>query len=89
MAARIAWNGGQEATIVRIDGERIELDSSIPLPPGSTPQATLRGSGERVRLKVRASRRLADATFRVEARLLDATRELRSMLAKAMREEIP
>jgi len=77
----VAWNGGGEARIVSLDGERIVLVSTVPLPPGSRPEGKLLGGGDPVRVKSHGSRRLEDGTFRVEGRALDLRKELRERLA--------
>ena len=86
MPARITWDGGGEGEITRLDADKFELVSSVPFAPGSRPEATLSPGGERIWMKVHASRRLQDGAFFVEGRLLNATRELRSTLERAMAE---
>jgi hypothetical protein len=77
----VAWNGGGEARIVSLDGERIVLVSTVPLPPGSRPEGRLVEGGDAVRVKSHGSRKLEDGTFRVEGRALDLRKELRERLA--------
>jgi hypothetical protein len=83
VTARLAWQKGGDATITRIEGEQIDLVSSIPFAPGSRPEATLDPSGEPVWMKVHGSHRQPDGTFKVEARLLNATRGLRTLIEQA------
>jgi hypothetical protein len=89
MSARVAWSGGGTATIVGLDGDRITLDSDRPFAPGSRPEGTLETppAGEastpaahRIWVKVHASKRQDDGTFRVNGRLMNPTRELRQVL---------
>jgi hypothetical protein len=89
VTARLTWQTPGTATITRLDGEKIVLVSSIPFPPGSRPEATLEGSGDRVWIKVHRSHLLPDGNFEVEGRLINATRDLRAVLERAMAEPAP
>jgi hypothetical protein len=82
MGARVVWIGGGTASIVELDGDRIALDSDRPFAPGSRPEGTLETApGEhRIWVKVHASKRRDDGTFRVNGRLMNPTRELRQIL---------
>lgn len=80
--SRVSWDGGGEATIASLDGERVLLVSTRPFPPGSRPSGTL-PSGSSVRFKTLGSQREGD-TFNVRARLLDATRALRDEIARSL-----
>lgn len=82
MSARIAWDGGGEATIATLDDDRVLLVSTRSFPPGSRPSGAL-PSGSRIRLKTLGSQREGD-TFNVRARLLDATRALRDEIARSL-----
>lgn len=77
----VAWDTGGEARVVALEGERIVLVSTVPLPPGSRPEGKLLRGGDALRVKSHGSRRLEDGNFRVEGRALDLRKELRERLA--------
>lgn len=74
---KLALPGG-EATLVSLEGERVQLDSSVPSAPGTPLLATL-DDGSAVRIKVARCAREGER-FVIEGRLLDATRALRLRL---------
>jgi hypothetical protein len=77
------WQVGGEATLLALDGERVELVSTRPFAPGSRPEARLQDH-QPVWIKVQASRGQPDGTFLVSGRLLNATRALRAALEQAL-----
>jgi hypothetical protein len=79
----VAWDRGGEARVVSLRDDAIALVSSVPSPPGSRLEGTLAGEPPaRLRIKVHACRRRADASFDLEGRTLDMTREVRDRVAK-------
>lgn len=82
MTPHVAWDGGGEATITKLDDDRVVLSSTRSFPPGSRPSGSL-ASGSRIRLKTLGSQREGD-TFNVRARLLDATRALRDEISRSL-----
>lgn len=89
MTALLTWDKPGTATITRVDGEKVELVSSIPFAPGSRPEATLAPGAERIWIKVHGSHRLPDGNFKVEGRLINLTRDLRAVLERALAEPAP
>lgn len=84
---RITWKAGGNAMLVRLDGERVELLSARPWPPGSRPEANLLDvePGRVLWFKMFGSHRESDgATYRVTGRLLDVTAALRDAIARAL-----
>ncbi|HEY6461609.1 MAG TPA: hypothetical protein VIY73_15685 [Polyangiaceae bacterium] len=89
MTAHVAWARGGEADVVSIDAhahaQTIVLRSTVPSPPGSRIEGTLRGEPPAVlRVKVHASRRQPDGTFLLEGRLLDMPRDTRARVVALM-----
>jgi hypothetical protein len=76
----VTWTSGGQAWIVSLSGAAIELRSTVPWPPGSRVERTLRGHGGTVRLKVDACRRMPGEAFWIEGRPLDLTRRVRASL---------
>lgn len=79
----ISLTGGGEARLVRIEGERVTLESTRAFPPGAPLGLALEGLAAPVRVKVRGSRRRDDGWFQVEGRLVGLTREQRARLEGA------
>ncbi len=79
----LTWSKGGEADVVALDGDRINVLSTIPSAPGSRPEGALAASGSAVRIKVARCRREGDR-FLIEGRLIDATRDLRAELARLL-----
>jgi hypothetical protein len=71
---------GGEARVLETDGDRITLESTRAFPPGAPLIAQVEGSSDTYRVKVRGSRRISDALFRVEGRLVNLSREAREKL---------
>jgi hypothetical protein len=82
MSARVVWSGGGTASIEELEGDRIALVSDRPFAPGSRPEGTLEieSAQHRIWIKVHASKRRDDGSFRVNGRLMNPTRELRQVL---------
>ena len=84
MVAHVFWSGGGEAELVLLQGELIEMRSTVPFAPGSRPSGALATAKDQtVWLKVHRSRRGPDHWFHVRGRLLNVTRELRIHLEAA------
>lgn len=83
-ATLVAWDAGGDALVLRLDEDRVELDSSRAWPPGSRPKGKLVRGGVTFWCKVHGSRRVEPSgRFHVVARLLDATRaELDGLVAR-------
>ena len=79
MTARLTWTNGGDAEIVAIAADTVSLVSSVPSPPGSRIEGAL-ADGAKFKVKIHASRKQDDGTFRLEGRPLDMTRELRERL---------
>ncbi len=79
MTARLRWTNGGDAEIVAIGADTVSLVSSVPSPPGSRIEGAL-ADGAKLKVKIHASRKQDDGTFRLEGRPLDMTRELRERL---------
>jgi hypothetical protein len=81
MIAQVRWATGGQARVVSIDARAIALVSSVAIPPGSPVEGTLEGEPPaRLRVKVHASRKLPDGSFRIEGRPIDMSREVRERL---------
>jgi hypothetical protein len=83
VTARVVWaTGGGEARVVSLAPNAITLRSTVPWPPGSRVEGTVRGVGADfvLRMKVHSSRRGVPGEFVVEGRPLDLTREARLRL---------
>jgi hypothetical protein len=79
----LVWARGGYATLELLEGERVVLISSIPSPPGSRLDASVKlgeTSGANLRFKIHGSRKRADGMFVLEARPVDLTRETRASL---------
>lgn len=81
--AHVAWTKGGEADLAVIEGDRVQLRSSVAAAPGTPLEGSLQGgSGKRFRVKVARCRRDEPAgVFIIEGRLVDASRDLRSELS--------
>ncbi len=79
-APHLDWDKGGTARVVGIAKEAVTLRSSIPSPPGSRIDGTLREGAQKVRFKVHGSKKQLEGDFVVEARAIDMTREVREML---------
>jgi hypothetical protein len=85
-SASVAWARGGEATIVAIDDQRIVLRSTVPSPPGSRIEGTLRGDRPAaLRVKVHVSKRQPEGDFVLEGRPLDLPRGVRERIEAALR----
>lgn len=80
MTARLTWTHGGEAEIVAVGADTICLSSTVPSPPGSRIEGTLAGGDAKVKVKIHASKKQDDGSFRLEGRPLDMTKELRERL---------
>jgi len=80
--ARIRWVRGGESQIVAVSATGIVLRSTVPAPPGSRLEGTVEAGGREfaVRIKVHASKRVAEGEFILQGRPLDLTREMRQYL---------
>jgi hypothetical protein len=79
----VRWAQGGEATVLSLDGERVELLSTRAFPPGAPVSGALEREGEEalsLTMKVAGSAREGDG-YRVRGRLVNATRALREALA--------
>lgn len=87
MSAALTWDKGGTASVVSLEGDAIVLSSSIPSPPGSRLSGTMaEGRGE-LRVKVHASKKQEDGSFRLEGRVIDATRDVRAKIAALVAEK--
>jgi hypothetical protein len=87
VTAHLAWARGGEADVVSIDAhaQSIVLRSTVPSPPGSRIEGTLRGAPAcALRVKVHASRRQPDGTYLLEGRPLDLPRDTRERVVALM-----
>lgn len=85
-AAHVVWAKGGEARVVSIDAGAIVLRSTVPSPPGSRIDGTLRGEPPAaLRVKVHASKRQGQGDFVLEGRPLDLTREVRERIEEMVR----
>lgn len=83
MSPHVAWERGGEARVVSLRDDAIALVSSVPSPPGSRLEGTLAGEPPaKLRIKVHACKKRADAGFDLEGRTLDMTREVRERVTK-------
>jgi hypothetical protein len=86
---RIVWDNGGEATVTAVQGDKVEVLSSKPSPPGSRLTGVFEGSSRlRIRLKVHGCKR-TDVGFAIHGRLLDGTRELLAWLHSGASKETP
>lgn len=81
--AHVTWSKGGEADLVGLEGDRVQLRSSVSAAPGTPLEGALAsGSGKHFRVKVARCRRDdAAGAFVIEGRVMDATRDLRAELA--------
>lgn len=85
MSAKLAWTHGGEATVVAIGNDTVTLVSTVPSPPGSRIEGVLGGEPPaRLKVKIHASKKQDDGTFRLEGRPLDMTREVRERVVSAI-----
>lgn len=80
MSVEWSLEGGGDARLVRLDGERASVDSSRPHPIGSTLVGRQLPSGSRHEFKVRGCRRREDGRFLVEGRFVNLSRRAREQL---------
>jgi hypothetical protein len=84
VTAHVRWSAGGEAWVRVVRADAISLDSTVPSPPGSRIEGTVRAApgqeATRIRVKVHASRRQPDGRFLLEGRPLDLSREARTAL---------
>jgi hypothetical protein len=86
MSATVEWARGGQATVVAIDERSIVLRSTVPSPPGSRIEGSLRGEPPvALRVKVHASRKSPEGDFVLEGRPLDLPRETRARIEAALR----
>ena len=78
--AKVGWQKGGTADVVKLEGDAIVLRSTIPSPPGSRVPGVVVNTEHLVCVKVHTSKRQDDGSFVIEGRLIDATRELRALL---------
>jgi hypothetical protein len=74
------WEKGGTARVLAIAKEAVTLRSSIPSPPGSRIDGTLRDGGAKVRFKIHGSKKQPEGDFVLDGRAIDMTRELRERL---------
>jgi hypothetical protein len=79
-APHLDWEKGGTARLLTVAREAVTLRSSVPSPPGSRIDGTLREGGQKVRFKIHGSKRQAEGDFVLEGRAIDMTRELRERL---------
>jgi hypothetical protein len=84
VTAKLTWTHGGEAEIVAIGADTVTLVSSVPSPPGSRIEGTLVEGDAKVKVKIHASKKQDDGSFRLEGRPLDMTRELRERLVASV-----
>ena len=82
--ADIDFEKGGTARLIALTKDTVTLLSTVPSPPGSRIEGTLRASADKVRFKIHASKKQADGTFLLEGRPIDLTRELRERLEQAV-----
>jgi hypothetical protein len=81
VTARLTWTHGGAAEIVAIGADTVTLVSTVPSPPGSRIEGTLvDDASAKVKVKIHASKKQDDGSFRLDGRPLDMTRELRERL---------
>jgi len=78
--AHLDWDKGGAARLVAIVKEAVTLRSTIPSPPGSRLEGTLRGGTQKVRFKIHGSKKQPEGDFVLEGRAIDLTREVREQL---------
>jgi hypothetical protein len=81
--SHVTWSKGGEARVVALDGDRINVLSTIPSAPGSRPDGTLATNGALVRIKVARCRK-QDEGFLIEGRLIDVTRDTRAEILRLL-----
>lgn len=85
----IDWDKGGTATVIAIAKDAVKLRSTIPSPPGSRVDGTLRaidgGAGAKVRFKIHGSKRQPEGDFVLEGRAIDMTREVRDAIDGVIR----
>ncbi len=74
------WDKGGTARILAIAADTVTLRSSIPSPPGSRIEGTLRDGPHRVRFKIHGAKKQPEGDFVLEGRAIDLPRELRERL---------
>lgn len=79
MSLKVFWELGGEATLLRVDDDRLTLRSTRSFPPGAPAKGTL-GGGATLTLKVAGSRRESEGIFVVRGRLVSPTVALRAAL---------
>jgi len=81
MSLQLVWDGGGEATVVRTDGNLVELSSSRSSPPGSPLVASVQlQSASKVRVKVHGCTKQLDGRYLIRGRWVDLTRPMREEL---------
>lgn len=70
---------GEAAEIVTTDGDKTEIRSPRPSPPGSTVRAKVEGVACEFQLKVRNCKKSGEH-FLIDGRIQNATRELKTAL---------
>lgn len=74
---------GGEGRVLRLHGDAITLESTVPSPPGSRREAELAPAALRFKVKVHASRKQASGLYTLEGRLFDATKNVIEALTQA------
>ena len=84
--AGVCWQleGGGEARLAELSGDRACVDSSRPFPVGSTLAGVEVDGGRRHELKVRGCRKQPDGRFVVEGRFVNLSRRERERLQGCM-----
>jgi hypothetical protein len=81
MSGHIDWKTGGDAFLLLLDGDKVELVSTAPFPPGSRPEAALSTPPHATfSIKVHRSKKEPDGRFHVWGRLVNATRDVRAAL---------
>jgi hypothetical protein len=86
--------GDGTATVVTLDGERVQLHSSLPFPPGATVIGVARQSDPQapadleLRVKVRDCRRQANGLFTIEGRFVSLPRAVRVALQAELQGQV-
>lgn len=70
---------GKAATIVETDGDKTQIRTPEPSPPGSTVRARISGVSCEFQLKVRNCRKDGES-FLIDGRVKNATREMKQFL---------
>lgn len=85
MRPKIAWLKGGEAEVLSLSNDAITLQSTIPSPPGSRIDGSLRSDATKLlRVKIHGSKKQDDGTFLLSGRPIDLPKELREMLIAAL-----